>query len=97
MFPNIVRVPAPEADQLDWGWALPSLVRLLTDPDAIVGLPHCPILRTDNDDEFGTAIGYWTALDHLLRYQLGWTQPAKGLARWLDQGAKEWSELAEAA
>lgn len=90
MFPHIVRVAAPDAAKLDWGWALPSLVRLLADPDAHVGFPHCPILRTNNvEDERATAIGYWTALDHLLRFQLGWKRPAQGLARWLDRGAPD--------
>ena len=89
MFDHIHRIAAPDSHGMGWGWALPSLVRLLADPDAYVGFPQCPVVRTDAEDQFGTAIGYWTALDHLLRYQLGWTQPAKGLARWLDRGAKD--------
>jgi hypothetical protein len=32
----------------------------------------------DHDVTFRTALSYWTALDHLLRYQLGWTHPAQG-------------------
>lgn len=88
MFANMVRVGAPAKVSHDWGWALPSVVRLLADPEAIVGVPRCPIVRS-GVDEFDTALGYWTALDHLLRYQLGWTQPAQGLARWLDAGANE--------
>lgn len=86
MFENVYRVESP-LEGSDWGWALPSVVRVIADPSANVGLPACPLLRQGNHDTaFRLALGYWSALDHLLRYQLGWTHPAQGLARWLDEG-----------
>lgn len=73
---------------LDWGWALPAALRLLANHDAEATLPAVPMVRRGHglnddghDEVFKRALGYWTALDHLLRYQLGWTHPAQGLAR----------------
>lgn len=63
-------------------------MRLLSDRRAAVSLPACPLIRGGENYNvtFSRAAGYWTALDHLLRYQMGWTFPAQGLARWLDEG-----------
>lgn len=70
------------------GRALPAVVRLLADRRADVALPTSPLVRAGErwEETFARALAYWTALDHLLRYQLGWTSPAQGLARWLDEG-----------
>ena len=86
MYTNVERVQGP--DELDWGWALAETIRLLADPTAHARLARCPTARAGVND-FTTALGYWTALDHLLRYQLGWTHPAEGLARWQDEGADD--------
>ena len=87
-FPRLHRIRHSESEP-QWGWALPSVFRLLADPESDAALPECPMVRTNADDAaFSTALGYWAALDHILRYQLGWTHPAQGLARWLDKEAK---------
>ena len=70
-------------EEFDWAWALPAAIHLLADPTAYVRLPRCPMAQAGTDD-FTTALGYWTALDRLVPYQLGWTYPAQGLARWQD-------------
>lgn len=87
-FPRLRREPLATKDA-QWGQALPAIARLLADRRADVALPTCPLLRADEDvvgEVFARAIAYWSALDHLLRYQLGWTHPAQGLARWRDEG-----------
>ncbi len=75
----------------NWGKALPAVIRLLADRRADVALPPCPWVRAGDrwDQTFASALAYWTALDHVLRYQLGWTFPAQGLARWLDEGSPD--------
>lgn len=89
-FPHLRRERSRTAT-LRWGRALPSVARLLADRRADVALPACPLLRAGDNYEhtFSDAVAYWTALDHLLRYQLGWTHPAQGLSRWLDEGAPD--------
>jgi hypothetical protein len=61
-----------------------------------VALPAVPMSRSgeDHSEAFARALAYWTALDHILRYQLGWTFPAQGLAQWLDQGS--WDDPSDA-
>jgi len=87
-YPNLRRSLYATRSTMDWGRALPAVVKLLADQRAEVELPACPQRRSgeDHDITFNRALSYWTALDHVLRYQLGWTHPAQGLARWLDEG-----------
>jgi len=89
-FPHLRREVA-DSKAMDWGRALPAVVRLLADRRADVALPICPVLRSGEswDRTFSSALAYWTALDHVLRFQLGWTFPAQGLARWLDEGTPD--------
>ena len=42
-----------------------------------------------HDEPFARALAYWTALGHVLRFQMGWTHPAQGLAHWLDEGGDD--------
>ena len=90
LFPRLRRERVSTTSK-QWGRALPSVLRLLADRRADVALPTPPMLRAGDDqgERFARALAYWTALDHLLRYQMGWTHPAQGLARWLDQGVDD--------
>lgn len=88
-FPRLRRESANLAT-MNWGAALPAVVRLLADRRSDVALPTYPLVRAgERGDNFARAQAYWTALDHVLRYQLGWTFPAQGLARWLDEGCPD--------
>ncbi len=89
-FPHLRR-EVSDSRAMHWGRALPVVVRLLADRRADVALPACPVLRFGEnwDRTFSGALAYWTALDHVLRFQLGWTFPAQGLVRWLDEGTPD--------
>jgi hypothetical protein len=90
-FPRLRREWVGSTSAHNWGGALPAVVRLLADRRADVSLPACPLVRAGErwEETFARAMPYWTALDHVLRYQLGWTFPSQGLARWLDEGSPD--------
>lgn len=90
-YPGLRRDLYASGSTKDWGRALPDVVRLLADRRSDAALPACPLVRAGEDRgvTFNRALSYWTALDHLLRYQMGWTHQAQGLARWLDEGADD--------
>lgn len=76
--------PRPErrtvADDAMWlGW-VPTVWRALSDPVRAIALPVWPPASLEE------ATAWWTPIEHLLSYRLGWSRPADGLRRWEDLG-----------
>jgi hypothetical protein len=65
-----------------WGCAIPGMFRALASPLSFEPLPETP----DPSDPHRNALGYWTALMHMLLYSLGWARPDRGLRWWYDTG-----------
>lgn len=64
-------------EQVEWGYAIPSVHRALAAPDVPV-----EIVRPDGRN----AVPYWSALLHLLVYSFGWNRPDLGLSHWYFSG-----------
>jgi hypothetical protein len=70
--------------QSEWYWGVPGVFRALASPWAWIPVPAHPA-RSEYANLTST-LGYWTALNVLMRYRLGWRRPAEGLMRWYDMG-----------
>lgn len=72
--------PSREAmgDQPEWGRYLPDVWRALADPGGTYPYPPCPDPVLDP--------AWWNPLLHVMRFSLGWADPAKGLWRWYNAG-----------
>jgi len=70
-------------EQAEWGFAIPWMYQALAAPRA-----RRPMLRApaSGDDFWPGALGYWSALHHLLVYGFGWSRPDRGLRWWYDAG-----------
>lgn len=70
-------------EQAEWGFAIPWMYQALAAPRA-----RRPMLRAPEpgDDLWPGALGYWSALHHLLVYGFGWSRPDRGLRWWYDVG-----------
>lgn len=75
-------IEAVLGEQAEWGYAIPSVFRALTAPPELAILPAPP----KAGDPHACALGYWTALLHVLLYSLGWARPERGLRWWYDTG-----------
>ena len=80
-----VRLAADAVDTLlasraEW---VPAVHQALAGPQA-----RRPMLRAPEpgDDFWPGALGYWSALLHLLVYGFGWSRPDRGLRWWYDAG-----------
>lgn len=90
--PDWLRRPLPDVatDELiaksgedpRWGFAIPWLYRALAAPLTFEPMPALG----DPPDRHPDALGYWTALLHMLLYSLGWARPDRGLRWWYDTG-----------
>lgn len=68
-------------EQVEWGYAIPLMYRVLASPTDNLPMPPAPTVeRTPGE------LGYWVPLLHLMLYSLGWAHPARGLRWWYDQG-----------
>jgi hypothetical protein len=65
-----------------WGDAIPGLFRTLAAPLTFEPMPAL----SEPPDRHPDALGYWTALLHMLIYSLGWARPDRGLRWWYDTG-----------
>ncbi len=73
-------------DQDPWVRHLPLAWRACAEP-SVGDYPHHPRPRIENDwSSFEAHIAFFSPLLHLLLYGLGWSRPALGLARWIEQG-----------
>lgn len=74
--------PAELGGQADWFWAVPGVMRALAAPRAGELVPPAP-----NDAVPSPAtLAYWTSLQYLLLYRLGWSKPTQGLMAWYEMG-----------
>ncbi|MDO8392489.1 MAG: hypothetical protein Q7V57_18600 [Actinomycetota bacterium] len=66
-------------EQAEWGFAIPWMYQALAAPRA-----RRPVLRAPEpgDHFWPGALGYWSALLHLLVYGFGWSRPDSGLRWW---------------
>lgn len=65
-----------------WRFGMTSLVRLLASPSEFGELPAPPKLHGDEENlSPQQAISYWSAAYYLLKYSLGWREPALGFER----------------
>jgi hypothetical protein len=69
-------------EQMEWGFAIPSIYRVLAPPSSGETLPRKPELG----DPQWFSCGYWTALLHVLIYSVGWFRPDLGLSWWYQNG-----------
>lgn len=73
-------------DNDPWNRHLATAWRACAEP-GLGDYPHRP--RPDDDGEWSTfeaRIAFFAPLLHLLMYGIGWSQPALGLARWIEHG-----------
>lgn len=68
-------------EQAEWGWAIPCLYGVLASPYSNRPFPQRP-----SDSSHDLALGYWSALLHLLIYSFGWARPDRGMRWWYDSG-----------
>lgn len=72
-----------------WVRWLPLAWSAVADPIGRHPVPQLPVRmrRADTTTEtHAELIAWWTPLDHLVRFGLGWNAPGKGLAAWCDLG-----------
>jgi hypothetical protein len=69
-------------EQMEWGFAIPSIYRVLASPSSGQTLPRTP----ERGDPQWFSCGHWTALLHMLIYSLGWVRPDLGLLWWFENG-----------
>ncbi|WP_232819192.1 hypothetical protein [Homoserinimonas sp. OAct 916] len=92
----VTRVPRPEwldshndnsgleralGGQPEWFWSIPGVFRALASPRTGEAVPVLPREIRDVRD----SLSYWTSLQYLLLYRLGWTRPDRGLRWWYDE------------
>lgn len=70
-------------EQSEWAYALPWMYRIISADHPGAMMPRCP---GPKDSVFSGPCGYWAALWELLRFNLGWSQLARGLDWWLSAG-----------
>lgn len=71
-------------EQPSWGFAIPWMYRALASP-----LTYEPVLRAPRNSDhimYDGAAAYWSALLHLLVYNLGWIRPDRGMRWWYENG-----------
>ncbi|ROQ64729.1 hypothetical protein EDF36_0226 [Rathayibacter sp. PhB152] len=68
--------------QFEWYWGVPDTLRAVALEHGQRAVPAAP----RDGDPHPQLRGYWTALQTLLMYRLGWTRPDLGLAWWYDKG-----------
>jgi hypothetical protein len=79
------------AEDGPWARWIPDAWRAVADPSGRHAVPPVPkSLRSGRpwqyDDSHAEVIAWWTPLDHLLEFGLGWTRSSLGLVRWLALG-----------
>ena len=65
-------------EQVQWGFAIPSIFRVLASPRSGEVFPRAP----RKGDPLWFSCGYWSCLLHMLMYSLGWARPDLGLWWW---------------
>ena len=70
------------SEQAEWGFAIPSVFRVLASPRSGQTFPRPP--RKGDPREY--SCGYWSGLLHMLLYSLGWARPDRGLWWWYQSG-----------
>lgn len=65
-------------EQVEWGFAIPSIFRVLASPRSGEVFPRAP----RKGDPLWFSCGYWSCLLHMLMYSLGWARPDLGLWWW---------------
>ena len=70
--------------QAGWFWGLPGVFHALASSKTGQPIPAAP--RPTPDEAHSQSLGYWCALQYLLLYRLGWSNPRKGLMQWYDKG-----------
>lgn len=72
-------------DNDPWNRHLATAWRACAEP-GLGDYPHCPRQRVHGDgSSFEAHIAFFAPLLHLLMYGIGWSRPALGLARWIEQ------------
>ncbi|HZM54450.1 MAG TPA: hypothetical protein VFC03_05430, partial [Acidimicrobiales bacterium] len=69
-------------EQAEWGFAIPSIFRVLASPTSGEPLPRAP----RQGDPHWFSCGYWSGLLSMLMYSLGWARPDLGLWWWYANG-----------
>ena len=70
-------------DSGPWIWEVPTLWRLLADPDRSRVTASRPVASgTADNDSLGEQITYWSPLLTLTYRVLGWARPDVGVQRW---------------
>ncbi|PPH05306.1 hypothetical protein C5C44_04250 [Rathayibacter sp. AY1F6] len=68
--------------QFEWFWGVPDVLRAVSFDSSYGRIPAAPL----RGDPHPQSLGYWSALQQLLLYRLGWTRPDRGLMWWYDAG-----------
>lgn len=78
-------------DTSPWISQLPRLWRMVAWPDGPIRRPRVPWpgssdVTVFDENSVARRIEYWCPLMHLVWWYLGWSDPAQGAMRWVDEG-----------